>query len=83
MLYSVFINSWIKISTSFVTLSFSETRTGNTLYQELSFQDCDAIGDVDEGADISDNESELADSKDRGFDNAGRADMQPSKVKIG
>ena len=31
----------------------SETRTGNTLYQELSFQDCDAIGDVDEGADIS------------------------------
>ena len=26
---------------------------GNTLHAELSFQDCDAIGDVDEGADIS------------------------------
>ncbi|XP_071743153.1 JNK-interacting protein 3 isoform X4 [Lepeophtheirus salmonis] len=30
-----------------------ETRTGNTLYQELSFQDADALGDVDEGADIT------------------------------
>ena len=34
-------------------LLFSETRTGNTLYQELSFQDSEAIGDVDEGADIT------------------------------
>lgn len=31
----------------------SETRTGNTLYQELSFQDSEVIGDVDEGADIT------------------------------
>ena len=30
-----------------------ETRTGNTLYQELSFQDSEAIADVDEGADIT------------------------------
>ncbi len=30
-----------------------ETRTGNTLYQELSFQDSEAIGEVDEGADIT------------------------------
>jgi len=30
-----------------------ETRTGNNLYQELSFQDSDALGDVDEGADIT------------------------------
>jgi hypothetical protein len=34
-------------------LFYRETRTGNTLYQELSFQDCEAIGDVDEGADIT------------------------------
>ncbi|XP_071743157.1 JNK-interacting protein 3 isoform X8 [Lepeophtheirus salmonis] len=33
-----------------------ETRTGNTLYQELSFQDADALGDVDEGADITDHD---------------------------
>ena len=32
---------------------FSEKRTGNTLYQELSFQDSEALGDVDEGADIT------------------------------
>ena len=31
----------------------SETRTGNNLYQELSFQDSEALGDVDEGADIT------------------------------
>jgi hypothetical protein len=31
----------------------SEKRTGNTLYQELSFQDSEALGDVDEGADIT------------------------------
>lgn len=30
-----------------------ETRTGNNLYQELSFQDAEALGDVDEGADIT------------------------------
>uniref|UniRef100_A0A0K2UTX3 JNK-interacting protein 3 n=1 Tax=Lepeophtheirus salmonis TaxID=72036 RepID=A0A0K2UTX3_LEPSM len=34
-----------------------ETRTGNTLYQELSFQDADALGDVDEGADITVNDN--------------------------
>ena len=34
---------------------FRETRTGNNLYQELSFQDSDALGDVDEGADITGN----------------------------
>ena len=32
---------------------YSETRTGNNLYQELSFQDSDALGDIDEGADIT------------------------------
>ena len=34
---------------------FRETRsrTGNNLYQELSFQDSEALGDVDEGADIT------------------------------
>ena len=32
---------------------FSETRTGNNLYQELSFQDSEALNDVDEGADIT------------------------------
>ncbi|KAK4877657.1 hypothetical protein RN001_010163 [Aquatica leii] len=30
-----------------------EQRSGNTLYQELSFQDVDALGDVDDGADIT------------------------------
>ena len=34
---------------------FRETRTGNNLYQELSFQDSEALGDVDEGADITGN----------------------------
>ena len=32
---------------------YRETRTGNNLYQELSFQDSDALGDIDEGADIT------------------------------
>ena len=32
---------------------FRETRTGNNLYQELSFQDSEALCDVDEGADIT------------------------------
>ncbi|XP_065348363.1 JNK-interacting protein 3 isoform X5 [Cloeon dipterum] len=30
-----------------------EQRSGNTLYQELSFQDADALTEVDEGADIT------------------------------
>jgi hypothetical protein len=30
-----------------------EKRLGNNLYQELSFQDTDALGDVDEGADLT------------------------------
>lgn len=30
-----------------------EQRSGNTLYQELSFQDVDALGEMDEGADIT------------------------------
>ena len=32
-----------------------EQRSGNTLYQELSFQDADALGEMDEGADITGN----------------------------
>nr|XP_024217372.1 JNK-interacting protein 3 isoform X2 [Halyomorpha halys] len=35
-----------------------EQRSGNTLYQELSFQDAEALGEMDEGADITDSESE-------------------------
>merc|ERR1712110_700491 len=34
----------------------TRSRTGNNLYQELSFQDSEALGDVDEGADITDDE---------------------------
>jgi hypothetical protein len=34
-------------------LSGREKRLGNNLYQELSFQDTDALGDVDEGADLT------------------------------
>ncbi|KRT78535.1 hypothetical protein AMK59_8348 [Oryctes borbonicus] len=30
-----------------------EERSGNTLYQELSFQDADALADMDDGADIT------------------------------
>ncbi|CAH1394750.1 unnamed protein product [Nezara viridula] len=30
-----------------------EQRSGNTLYQELSFQDAEALGEMDEGADIT------------------------------
>uniref|UniRef100_T1IY26 C-Jun-amino-terminal kinase-interacting protein 4 n=1 Tax=Strigamia maritima TaxID=126957 RepID=T1IY26_STRMM len=37
-------------------------RRPNSLYQELSFQDSDALGDVDEGADITDSGSERADN---------------------
>merc|ERR1712083_147857 len=38
----------------------SETRssTGNNLYQELSFHDTDALGEIDEGADLTDSGSE-------------------------
>ena len=39
--------------------NFRETRTGNNLYQELSFQDSEALGDVDEGADITGNIFEI------------------------
>jgi hypothetical protein len=34
---------------------YREKRLGNNLYQELSFQDTDALGDVDEGADLTGN----------------------------
>jgi len=34
----------------------SETRAGNNLYQELSFQDTDALADIDEGADLTGNQ---------------------------
>merc|ERR1712083_462278 len=38
----------------------SETRSskGNNLYQELSFHDTDALGEIDEGADLTDSGSE-------------------------
>ncbi|XP_048515745.1 JNK-interacting protein 3 isoform X2 [Athalia rosae] len=35
------------------TRTDKEQRSGNTLYQELSFQDADALGEMDEGADIT------------------------------
>ncbi|XP_049784106.1 C-Jun-amino-terminal kinase-interacting protein 4 isoform X5 [Schistocerca cancellata] len=35
-----------------------EQRSGNTLYQELSFQDAEALGEMDEGADITDSDGE-------------------------
>ncbi|XP_076178873.1 JNK-interacting protein syd isoform X3 [Ptiloglossa arizonensis] len=34
-----------------------EQRSANTLYQELSFQDADALGEMDEGADITVNDN--------------------------
>ncbi|KAK9499821.1 hypothetical protein O3M35_002785 [Rhynocoris fuscipes] len=37
------------------TTTKKEQRSGNTLYQELSFQDADALGEMDEGADITAN----------------------------
>ena len=39
----------------FIFFFYRETRssTGNNLYQELSFQDSEALVDVDEGADIT------------------------------
>merc|ERR1719461_160650 len=45
----------------------SETRAGNNLYQELSFQDTDALADIDEGADLTDDEDER--NSYRSFDN--------------
>ena len=32
---------------------FREKRAGNNLYQELSFQEPDALGEIDEGADLT------------------------------
>lgn len=32
---------------------FREQRSGNTLYQELCFQDVEVLNEVDEGADIT------------------------------
>ena len=40
-----------------------ETRAGNNLYQELSFQDTDALADIDEGADLTGNRSEILTGK--------------------
>lgn len=41
---------------NFIVVTFSEHRVRpNNLYQELSFQDNDALGEMDEGADISGN----------------------------
>jgi len=38
-----------------------EKRAGNNLYQELSFQEPDALGEIDEGADLTDSGSEGGD----------------------
>jgi len=46
----------------------SETRAGNNLYQELSFQDTDALADIDEGADLTDDDDDGRDSF-RSYDN--------------
>ncbi|KAK4308658.1 hypothetical protein Pmani_019656 [Petrolisthes manimaculis] len=40
------------------TTTHKEERTGNTLYQELQFQEPDALAEMDEGADITDSGSE-------------------------
>ncbi|KAK8748144.1 hypothetical protein OTU49_016332 [Cherax quadricarinatus] len=40
------------------TTKHKEERTGNTLYQELQFQEPDALAEMDEGADITDSGSE-------------------------
>ncbi|XKL65617.1 hypothetical protein PGB90_009037 [Kerria lacca] len=37
-----------------------EQRSGNTLYQELSFQDAEALGEMDDGADITGGYCELS-----------------------
>merc|ERR1719370_2703159 len=39
----------------------AEKRAGNNLYQELSFQEPDALGEIDEGADLTDSGSEGGD----------------------
>jgi len=39
----------------------AEKRAGNNLYQELSFQEPDALGEIDEGADLTDSGSEAGD----------------------
>lgn len=36
-----------------ISVCCREQRSGNTLYQELSFQDAEALGEMDEGADIT------------------------------
>jgi hypothetical protein len=43
----------IKFKENIIFVSFREKRLGNNLYQELSFQDTDALGEVDEGADLT------------------------------
>lgn len=37
----------------YLILSFREQRSGNTLYQELSFQDTEAMGEIEDGVDIT------------------------------
>ena len=49
-LFTIFVFLLVLSNNGFI---YSETRTGNNLYQELSFQDSDALGDIDEGADIT------------------------------
>eukprot|EP00092_Neocalanus_flemingeri_P008970 GFUD01009651.1.p1 GENE.GFUD01009651.1~~GFUD01009651.1.p1 ORF type:complete len:1277 (+),score=282.33 GFUD01009651.1:760-4590(+) len=47
----------------------SETRAGNNLYQELSFQDTDALADIDEGADLTDDDDDDGRDSYRSYDN--------------
>ena len=53
IVYQYFLQHFCFDQLSNTGFSYSATRTGNNLYQELSFQDSDALGDIDEGADIT------------------------------
>ena len=43
----------LKLIWNYLCLPHREQRSGNTLYQELSFQDAEALVEIDEGADIT------------------------------
>ena len=50
LLFKSFSSHTDKIILSFLS---REKRAGNNLYQELSFQEPDALGEIDEGADLT------------------------------
>jgi len=58
----------------------AEKRLGNNLYQELSFQDTEVLGEVDEGADLTDSDNEDGISY-RSYDNGYKTELRNMRLK--